>query len=169
MFPGSGNTDRLLGIISYVWACRIIPIYMHSHWNIVANIQTCWAMSNLPCTSGWWPPSLICDMPRHRTVFPVVYACCLTQETCSLPLEFCCYRVHTSWDIRNFLSTPGWWPPSLIYDVPRHRTASLCFSSALPSTSLLGEGVVRLPHHSSIIASRSCQWTYEQHSATTII
>jgi len=22
MFPGSGNTDKLLGILSYVWACR---------------------------------------------------------------------------------------------------------------------------------------------------
>jgi len=34
----------------------------------------------------------------------------------------------TSWDIRNFLSTSGQWPPSLLYDIPRHRTA-LIFST----------------------------------------
>jgi len=27
--------------------------------------------------------------------------------------------------MRNFLSTSGQWPPSLLYDIPRHRTASL--------------------------------------------
>jgi len=33
--------------------------------------------------------------------------------------------MYASWDIRNFLSTSGQWPLTLLYDIPRHRTASL--------------------------------------------
>jgi len=60
--------------------------------------------------------------------FPVVYTCCLTQETWTYSRWNFVAIMYTSWDIRNIISTSGYWPPSLIYDIPRHQTASLFFN-----------------------------------------
>ena len=39
-------------------------------------MYTSWDIRYFLCTSSWWPPSLISDIPRHWTVFPLVSPCC---------------------------------------------------------------------------------------------
>jgi len=38
MFPGSGNTDRLLGILYYVWACRTSKMAT-INWKQIGNYE----------------------------------------------------------------------------------------------------------------------------------
>jgi len=64
------------------------------------------------------------DMGQHSQLFiPVVW-----------PRKHGCSRTNfvaimfTSWDKRNCLSTSGQWPPSLLYEIPKHWTESLFFT-----------------------------------------
>ena len=43
---------------------------------------------------GQWTPTLIHETLRHRTVFPLVFPCCLTSITWVNPFEFRCYHVY---------------------------------------------------------------------------
>ena len=59
------------------------PESMHesSRWNFVANMYTSSDIRYVLCTSCWRPVSLIYDIPRLWTVFPLVFPRCLTLKT----------------------------------------------------------------------------------------
>jgi len=75
---------------------------------------------NFLSTSGLWPPSLLYDIPGHRTVFPVIYPCCLTPEiwiAVGISLLSC---VQAEIYVISCL-LPVNCLPSLISNTPRHK------------------------------------------------
>jgi len=91
--------------------------YGCSRWNFVAIVYTSWDIRYFLSTSGYWPPSLIYDLPKHTTVFPVVYPCCdIPKHTTVFPVFYpCCLSPETlfgrwilvaimciSWDLCNY-------------------------------------------------------------------
>ena len=61
---------------------------------------------------------------NSMAVFAVVLAQCLTSKTWQYKRYFGNFfaNMYTSWNIRYFLWTSGWWPPSLSSDISRRRT-----------------------------------------------
>jgi len=105
VLPEPGNKGVAVGIS--LRSCIQAEIYVISYL-FPANGRHLWFLT-------------YADIGQHSQLFiPVVW-----------PRKHECSRMNfvaimfTSWDIRNFLSTSGQWPPSLLYDIPRHRTASL--------------------------------------------
>ena len=53
----------------------------YSHWNFFAILYTSWDTRYFLSAFGLWPPSLISDIHRRRTVFPLLTPCCPSSKT----------------------------------------------------------------------------------------